>query len=191
VVSIREKCIEEKRGEQVPGSTVQDQLVAEVYGELKRIAHAHNRHERFNATLQTTALVHEAWLRLAENDAALQPKTEAHLKALTSRVIRHVLVDYSRRAMARKRSPDANDLAEMNSTLIDSELDVDLLDLDEALHALSMESPRLAQIVEYRVFGGMSIPETAEVLDVSTRTVERDWRKARAYLLRQLRQRGD
>lgn len=163
--------------------------MATVYDELKRIAHAHNRHERFNATLQTTALVHEAWLRLAESDAALQPQSEAHLKALTSRVVRHVLVDYARQSTARKRSPDANDIAEMQSTQIDPGLDVDLLDLDEALHALAAQSPRLAELVEYRFFGGMSIPETAEVLDLSTRTVERDWIKARAYLVQQLRER--
>ena len=170
-------------------TTAQGRLVATVYDELKRIAHAHNRHEQFNATLQTTALVHEAWLRMAESDVALQPRTEAHLKALTSRVIRHVLVDYARQATARKRSPDASDIAEMQSTLIDPGLDVDLLDLDEALHALAGESPRLAQLVEYRFFGGMSIPETAEILELSTRTVERDWIKARAYLVKLLRER--
>lgn len=170
-------------------TTVQDRLIATVYDELKRIAHAHNRHEQFNATLQTTALVHEAWLRLAESDPALQPRTEAHLKALTSRVVRHVLVDYARQATARKRSPDASDVAELQSTLIDPGLDVDLLDLHEALHALAGQSPRLAQLVEYRFFGGMSIPETAEILDLSTRTVERDWLKARAYLVKLLRER--
>jgi len=174
----------------VPGD-VQDRMVSTVYDELRRIARAHNRQERFNATLQTTALVHEAWLRLAESDAALQPKNEAHLKALTSRVIRHVLVDYARQATARKRKPDDSDIAELKSTLIDPALDVDLLDLDEAMHALAKQSPRLVQMVEYRFFGGMSIPETAEVLDVSTRTVERDWLKARAYLLGQLRERAD
>lgn len=170
-------------------AAVQDRLVAMVYDELKRIAHAHNRHEQFNATLQTTALVHEAWLRMAESDAALQPRTEAHLKALTSRVIRHVLVDYARQATARKRSPDSSDIVEMQSTLIDPGLDVDLLDLDEALHALAGESPRLVQLVEYRFFGGMSIPETAEMLGLSSRTVERDWIKARAYLMNLLRER--
>lgn len=168
---------------------VQDRLVSSVYDELKRIARAHSRQEQFNATLQTTALVHEAWLRLAESDTALQPRTETHLKALTSRVIRHVLVDYARQATARKRSPDSNDISELQFTLIDPGLDVHLLDLDEALHALAGDSPRLAELVEYRFFGGMSIPETAEILGLSTRTLERDWIKARAYLLKLLRER--
>lgn len=166
---------------------VQEQLVAKVYDELKHIAQAHNRKEQFDATLQTTALVHEAWLRIAESDAALQPKTDAHLKALTSRVIRHVLVDYARQATARKRSPDDHDVEQMKSMLVDQALDVNLLDLDEAMHALAKESPRLVQVIEFRFFGGMSIPEAAEVLGVSPRTVERDWLKARAYLLQLLR----
>jgi len=166
--------------------SAQDRLVADVYLELRRIASKQRRNEQFNATMQTTALVHEAWLRIAESDSALQPKTEAHLKALTSRVIRNVLVDYARQATARKRKPDQQDISEMQLLLVDAGLDVGLLDLEKAMHMLGAHSPRLMQLVEYRFFGGMSIPEIAEVFELSSRTVERDWQKAKVYLLRNL-----
>lgn len=160
-----------------------EQLLTAVYGELRRIAHFHRLNERADLTLQTTALVHEAYLSLANDDAIAKPRSERHMKALTSRIIRRVLVDHARKHNAQKRDagsalddPRASDGTEPS-------LDVSILDLDDALQRLAGHSKRLEQVVEHRYFGGMNNHETAETLGVSSRTVERDWIRAKAYLL--------
>jgi RNA polymerase sigma factor (TIGR02999 family) len=160
-----------------------ERLLESVYGELRRIAHFHRLNERNNLTLQTTALVHEAYLSLAESDAALKPRDERHLKALTSRIIRRVLVDHWRKNNAQKRDSVAarGDPRESDGTV--PSLDVGILDLDDALKRLAGHSPRLEQVVELRYFGGLSSQETADTLGVSVRTIERDWIRAKAYLL--------
>ena len=158
-------------------------LVERIYAELRRIAHYHRLNERNNLTLQTTALVHEAYLCLAESDAVLKPRDELHLKALTSRIIRRVLVDHWRKNNAQKRDAvGARDDPRMSEGTVPS-LDVGILDLDDALQRLATHSTRLEQVVELRYFGGMSSKETADTLGVSVRTVERDWIRAKAYLL--------
>jgi RNA polymerase sigma factor (TIGR02999 family) len=168
-----------------PASLKFDDLVDAVYGELRQIARSHRRKESLNLTLQTTALVHEAYLRLASGDTASMPQDSVHLKALTSRVIRHILIDYARRRKAAKRDhSQACDLLE--ECLIEPSLNVDILDLDAAIHRLSRHSERLGQVVEYRFFGGLNAEETAQLLDVSSRTVERDWRNAKAHLMQYL-----
>lgn len=106
--------------------------------------------------------------------------------ALTSRIIRHVLVDYARRARAGKRDSANAPPALIEETVIEPSLDVSLLDLDAVLHRLARHAPRLEKIVECRFFGGLNVQETADALDLSTRTVERNWRKAKTYLLRYL-----
>ena len=162
---------------------VLDETVASIYRELRLIARRRRSTERSDLTLQTTTLVHEAWIRLVGSSGDAMPKDNEHLKAVISRIIRHVLVDYGRRTAASKRNSRQAAPGMIENTLIEPELNLDLLDLDAALHRLAGESPRLEKIVECRFFGGMSIAQTAEALAVSTRTVERDWLKARAYLL--------
>lgn len=161
-----------------------DELVDKIYHELRHIARAHSRDGHWDPTLQTTALVHEAYLRMASSDSEISLQDRQHLKSLTSRVIRQVMVDYARRSGAAKRDPRSAPPSRIEETLIEPKLDVDVLDLDAALHQLAGFSRRLEQIVECRFFGGMSVEETASALSLSTRTVERDWRKAKTYLLR-------
>jgi len=160
-----------------------ERLLESVYDELRRIAHFHRLNERPNHTLQTTALVHEAYLRLIKSHTVPEPRDERHMKALTSRIIRRVLVDHARQRNAQKRDPGpANEMmAEVN--LIDPNLAVDVLDLDAALNRLAHASQRLEQIVELRFFGGLTNEEVAAELGISLSTAERDWRKARLYLL--------
>lgn len=167
-----------------------DRLVPLVYHSLHEIAHHHRRAERPEHTLNTTAIVHEAYLRLA---GASSPswRDRAHFLAVSSHVIRHVLIDYERRRMAEKRGGDMlrvplnEDLAV--AAVEGPDTSVEFLALDAALRDLASHEPRLERVVECRFFGGLTGRETAEVLGVSERTVERDWARARAYLRRALR----
>lgn len=163
-----------------------DQLVSEIYQELRQIAHLHRNRERPDVTLHTTALVHEAYIRMARSEADLSLQDRQHLRSLTSRIIRHVLVDYARRGRATKRNVAYADPEALLDTVIEPMLDVTVLDLDAALHGLARYSPRMEKVVECRFFGGMNVAETAEVLGISIRAVERDWQHARLYLMRLL-----
>lgn len=164
-----------------------DRLVPRVYQELRRIAHRHMRGERRAQTLATTALVHEAYVALADPQVPASPQNRLHFFAIASRLMRNILVDHARQRAARKRGGDRI------RTTLDAELAVvddraaGLLDLDRALERLAGFDDRLAKVVEYRFFGGMTLDETAEVLGLSTMTVSRDWQKARAWLHRFLR----
>lgn len=165
-----------------------DRLIPLVYDDLRRIAHDRLRSERGSHTLDTTAVVHEAYLRLVDvSDPDWNGR--AHFFAVSSKLIRNLLIDYARRRKADKRGGSAIRIP-MNEGLdggTDSEArTIDLLALDEALSALARLDARLEQVVECRFFGGLSVKETAEVLGVSTRTVERDWTRAKAYLYRAL-----
>jgi RNA polymerase sigma factor (TIGR02999 family) len=160
-----------------------NRLVAQVYDEMRQIARFHHHNEREALTLQTTALVHEAYERLVQQNTVSRPRSQRHLKALTSRIIRRVLIDHARQVKAQKRTPDGSGEDPLGRTVIDPTLDVDILALDVALEELAAKSPRLARTVELRFFGGMSAEEIAEEMDLSSRTVERDWQKARTYLL--------
>lgn len=165
-----------------------DRLIPLVYDDLRRIAHQRLRSERPSHTLDTTAVVHEAYLRLVDvSDPGWNGR--AHFFAISSKLIRNLLIDYARRQKAEKRGGNAIRIP-MNEGLdgaADSEpRTIDLLALDEALSALARLDVRLEQVVECRFFGGLSVKETAEVVGVSTRTVERDWTRAKAYLYRAL-----
>jgi RNA polymerase sigma factor (TIGR02999 family) len=159
------------------------QLVDLLYDELRRLAHSHLQRERTGHTLSTTALVHEAYVHLSEL-TGLAWRGRARFFALVSQVMRHVLVDYARRRQAAKRGggemcvPLTDDVAAADAE------SVELLAVDQALDQLAVLDERLARIVECRFFGGMSEAEIAEAFDVSTRTVERDWVRARAHLFR-------
>ena len=165
-----------------------ERLLPLVYDDLRAIAHNRLESERSGHTLQTTALVHEAYMRLADA-ADIDWTDRAHFFAIASRVVRRVLVDYARRSRAEKRGGGATrvELAPGMASA-DSRAGVhDVLALDDALSELARHDPRLERVVEHRFFGGMSVKETAAVLGVSERTVERDWRRARTYLYRALR----
>lgn len=165
-----------------------DRLVPLVYQSLHEIAHHHRRSERPEHTLNTTAIVHEAYLRLAGSSSPSW-RDRAHFLAVSSRVIRHVLIDYERRRMADKRGGDVVRVPLDEHLAADTagpDAAVEFLALDTALQELAKHEPRLERVVECRFFGGLTGGETAEVLGISERTVERDWARARAYLRRAL-----
>jgi RNA polymerase sigma-70 factor, ECF subfamily len=162
-------------------------LMPLVYGELRRLAHYHRRSERPDHTLQSTALVHEAYLRMAKGQPI--PENRVHFIALASRLMRQVLVDYARTRNAVKRDGGCRiDLEGIDGMGIDR--DAELLALDDALNELSHVDERQAKIVEMKFFGGLSAPEIAEALGISRATVDRDWTVARVWLHRQMNQAG-
>ena len=158
-----------------------------VYDELRRLAAAALRHERPDHTLQPTALVHEAYLRLADEPTG-RWQNRSHFLAVAARAMRRILVDHARKHNAVKRGSGAvrlnlDDLEYAASVPTDA---VDLVTLDDALGRLAALDPRQARIVELRFFGGLSVEETAAVIDASPRTVKRDWQFARAWLKREM-----
>lgn len=167
--------------------SVLNDLVAVLYDELHRIASRHLRGERNSHTLQTTALVHEAYLKLF-GDSQRAFASREHFLAIASRVMRQVLVDYARARATRKRSRDAETewapSIEVQGSA-DTDL-VELLDLDTALNALARENESLARLMELRYFGGMTAEETASVLGQSVHAVRHDLRLAQAWLRRNL-----
>ena len=162
-----------------------EQLVPLVYGELRRVARARLRHERDGHTLQTTALVHEAYVRLVDlRRMTLHDRT--HFFAMAARLMREILVDHARRKHAGKRGGAMATIGLDGVDPAGPAANLDLLALDEALGQLGGLEPRLSQVVELRFFGGLSIAETASTLGVSTATVERDWVVAKAWLHQRL-----
>jgi RNA polymerase sigma factor (TIGR02999 family) len=158
-----------------------DRLFPLVYQELRGRAHRLLMRERSGDTIDTTALVHEAYVRLAES-AELSVNDRGHFFALASRAMRHILVDYARRSRAQKRGGGLSPLTLDPGRVAIVDRAEELIALHDALDQLAVLDERLARNVELRFFGGLTIEETAEVLDVSPRTVRRDWRKARALL---------
>ena len=159
-----------------------NRLVPIVYDELRKQARNHLRRERGDHTLRTTALVHEAYLKLADQHAA-NWEGRAHFFWLASEMMRRVLVDYARSRNREKRGGDV-EIVSMTSAFqiaIDSS-EVDLLELDAALKTLAILDPQQAKIVEIRYFAGCSIEETAKIVGVSVATVKRDWATAKAWL---------
>jgi RNA polymerase sigma factor (TIGR02999 family) len=152
-----------------------------VYDELRRVAHNRLQRERSNHTLQSTAVVHEAYLRLIEGTIEFQNRE--HFFAVASHLMRQILVDYARKHRSRKRGGFKLVLDE---ALRIPGKNVDLLNLDDALRELARMDARQGRIVELRFFGGLSIDETAKVLSISAATVERSWASARAWLYREL-----
>jgi RNA polymerase sigma factor (TIGR02999 family) len=170
-------------------SSVEDRLMEAVYDDLRRKAAGILRHESPGHTLQPTALVNEAYLRLVDQKRVAW-QNRAHFLAVAARMMRRVLIDYARRRRAAKRG------GEMTRVTLDDFLapsgsrQLDLLVLDEALAELAALDARQGQIVELRAFGGLSVEETAEVLGISPATVKRDWSFAQAWLQRRLRGAG-
>jgi RNA polymerase sigma factor (TIGR02999 family) len=156
-------------------------LIPLVYQELRRVARARLRSEAPGHILQTTALVHEAYLRLVGVDH-MDVHNRAHLLALAARLMRQILVDHARRKRAVKRGGDPTMISLDDVSIAADPPAVDVLALDEALGELMSVDPRLSRIVELKFFAGLSISEAAQGLGVSTATVERDWTVARAWL---------
>lgn len=174
---------------QAGGPDAREALFVAAYAELRRIAGSLMRQERPGHTLQPTELVHDAWLKLVDQ-ARVAWTDRAHFLNIAGRAMRQVLVDHARRRGAAKR------MAGVQRVTFDDEAGhgaaaiIDVLSLHDALERFSQLDPRAAQVVEARIFGGMSVEEVAHVLDVSTRTVELDWTVARRWLARELRDTG-
>jgi RNA polymerase sigma factor (TIGR02999 family) len=165
-------------------------LTPYVYEELKRLARNYLRNERSDHTLQATALVHEAYLRLQEV-TGVEWKHRGQFVAVAAQMMRRILVDYARKHSAEKRGGGGLKLSLSRADRVAIPYDLDLVALDEALETFAIEYPRQAQVVELLFFGGLSTQETAHVLNndgvaISQRTVERDWGFARSWLLREI-----
>ncbi len=163
-----------------------DALLKLVYDELRRQARRYLQKERLGHTLQTTALVHEAYLKL-NKQKNVSWESRSHFFAIASTIMRRILIDYAKTKHRLRRGGVHSDLPlETALTISVSETDFDLLALDEALNRLAEKEAHLAKIVELRFFSGLDVVETAEVLGVSESTVKRDWQMAKAWLHREL-----
>ena len=157
-----------------------------VHEELRRMAHRYMQSEREGHTLQTTALVNEAYLRLADQQK-VEWQNRSHFFAVTAHVMRHILIDHARRRHYVKRGGEARPVPMEAAALMSQPRAAELVALDEALEELAKLDSRKSRVVELRYFGGLSLEETAEVLEVSPMTVRRDWRAAKAWLYRRMK----
>jgi RNA polymerase sigma factor (TIGR02999 family) len=160
-----------------------DKLMPLVYRELHRLAQRYMAHERPGHTLQTTALVNEAYLRLVDA-GKVNFQNRAHFFAVSAQLMRRILVEFARRHGSQKRGGEAQRVSLEESLVVYGERGEDLVALDDALQALAAIDARRSRVVELRFFGGLSVEETAEVLRVSPETVMHDWKLAKAWLLR-------
>lgn len=165
--------------------TALDQLTPLVYDELRRVARRYMARESAGQTLQTTALVHEAYLRLIDV-RSVEWQSRAHFFAIAAQLMRQILVDFARRHRQLKRGGQAQRVSLEEALIVSRERSPDLVALDEALTELARLDPRQARVVELRFFGGLTEEEVAEVLKISPRTVRGDWGMAKVWLLREL-----
>jgi len=165
--------------------TALQQLLPLVYDELRRLARYHLQKERAGHTLQSTALVHEAYLRLVGQES-LQVESRAHFFGIAARLMREILVDHARTRGAAKRGANCLTLTLDEAVALPQKREIDLIALDDALSGLAAMDSRQCQIVEMRFFGGLSIEDTAHALDVSPATVKREWAVARLWLQREM-----
>jgi RNA polymerase sigma factor (TIGR02999 family) len=173
------------RAWQAGETTAPERLFPLVYDELRRIAHRQLRRERSGHTLDTTALVHEAYLRLADRTPA-EFANRTHFFAVAATAMRRVLVDYARRYRTEKRGATPTRVSLTDTMLVAEERADTLIAVDDALDELAHIDPRLSRVVECRFFAGLTEEETAEALGVTSRTVRRDWTKAKGWLHRTL-----
>jgi len=167
-------------------ATALEKLVPLVYRELRRMARRYMAQERPGHTLQTTALVHEAYMRLA-GSTPVSFESRAQFFAVCAQVMRRILVDWARSRQAQKRGGEGEPMQLEEGLVLREEPGRDLVALDDALKVLNAQDARKGQVVELRFFGGLSVEETAAVLKVSAETVTRDWKLARSWLQRELR----
>jgi len=160
-----------------------DQLTPLVYEELRRLARGFMRKERSNHTLQTSALINEAYLKLADQDET-NWQNRAHFFAVAAQIMRHILVDHARSYGYAKRGAGAQRVGLDDAQVFSEERAGELVALDEALTNLATVDPRKSRIVELRFFGGLNIDETAEIMELSPTTVQREWRAAKGWLQR-------
>lgn len=163
-----------------------ERLMPLVYDQLRRIAHRYVQRERNGHTLQTSALVNEAYLRLADQKVVWQNR--AHFFAVTARVMRHILIDHARRRRYAKHGGETQQVPLDEAAAMSLERAAELIALEEALDELAQLDQRKSRVVELRYFGGLSLEETAETLNISLMTVRRDWRAAKAWLYRRLKE---
>jgi len=166
------------------GSAI-DRLLPLVYDEMKSLAEHHLRGERAHHTLQPTALVHEAYIKLVRQ-TRVRWRDRAHFFAVAAQAIRRILIDHARTRNRRKRMGTRTRIPFTNTLPVFEEASDDLIALDEALLKLASQAPRKAQVVEMRFFGGLTTEEVAAVLGINARSAERDWQYARAWLFREL-----
>ena len=166
-------------------ATALDQLIGVVYPELHRIAHRYMRRQSGGHSLQTTALVNEVYLKLIDSDRVNWHDRD-HFFAICSQLMRRILVDSARRRQSQKRGGDRLQVTLDDGAAMTDGNAIDVVALDEALRRLAELSPRQAQIVELRYFGGLTEEQVAATLNISSRTVRRDWNVARAWLYREL-----
>jgi len=160
-----------------------DNLIPLVYGDLRRLAHHYLRSERAGHTLQTTALAHEAYFRLA-SQKKVDWQNRGHFFAVCAKIMRRILVDYARGRGSAKREGEAKKTSLADADALSQQRPPDIVAVDEALKELESIDPRKSEVVELRFFGGLTIEETAQILKVSHATVEREWNTARAWLYR-------
>ena len=161
-------------------------LIPLVYGELRRLAASYLRRERSDHTLQPTALVHEAYMRLVEQKS-VQWQNRGHFFAITAQLMRRILVDHARTHLADKRGSGAPKVPLTEAIVMSQERPSELLALDEGLTRLAALDPQQARVVELRIFGGLTVEETAGVLGISAATVKRNWSMAKAWLSQEIR----
>jgi len=166
-------------------TSAREALVPLVYNELRRIARRCLSGQRSDHTLQPTALVHEAYLRLVRYDS-IDWRDRAHFFALAAQIMRQILVDHARKQTAAKRGGNSVTLVVNEASAVAKQTSLDLLALDDALKQLASLDPRQSQIVELRFFGGLSIEETAEAVNISPATIKREWATARLWLLQEM-----
>jgi len=162
-----------------------DRLIPIVYDELRRMAHRYIARENKGHTLQTSALVHEAYLKLVDQNR-VQWKNRAQFFGVSARIMRRILVDHARARDAGKRGAGAPRVSLDEAPTLAANPQGDIVGIDDALNRLSDLDPRQGRIVELRFFGGLSVDETAEVLELSAATIKREWASARAWLYREL-----
>jgi RNA polymerase sigma factor (TIGR02999 family) len=166
-----------------------DALLPLVYDELRRLAHRHLRNERAEHTLQSSALVHEAYLRLVGQNFP-QWEGRTHFFAIAAQLMRQILVDYARRHRASKRGSGVCMLTLGDAEGLPQRNDVDVVALSDALNSLAEIDPRQSRVVELRFFAGLSLEEASEVMGIGTATIQRDWTAARAWLHREISRRS-
>lgn len=180
-----ERDVSDETASGEPADEAATEMMALVYDELRALAGGYFRMQPDNHTLQPTALVHEAFLRLAQADAS-KFRGREHFFAVAATAMRQILTSHARKRYAAKRGGGAKQVTLTNLVIPDGPSSLDVVELDRVLSELERLNERQARLVEYRFFGGLTIPEIANVLEISVTTAEKDWRRARAWLASEL-----